>query len=49
MVHICASQSAGAGQLNPIKAAPGESLPQGFSRSYAGFFIKDLKREIQVD
>jgi hypothetical protein len=34
---------------HPTKAQEGEQLPSGYSRSYAGLLIKDLKREIQVN
>lgn len=34
---------------HPVKAAPGETLPEGFSRNYAGFLLRDMKREIKVD
>lgn len=37
------------GGLHPTKSQPGEQLPEGFSRSYAGFLIRDLQREIRVD
>lgn len=35
--------------LHPVKATPGEKLPDGFSRSYAGFLLREDKRVIQVD
>lgn len=35
-------------QPHPLKASPGEELPEGFSRSYAGFLLRDTKRVIQV-
>jgi hypothetical protein len=35
--------------LHPTKASPGEELPPGYSRSYAGFFLCNLEREIEVD
>ena len=35
--------------LHPTKANPGEELPPGYSRSYAGFLIHNLEREIEVD
>jgi hypothetical protein len=35
--------------LHPMKAQEGEQLPPGYSRSYAGLLLKDLKREIQVN
>jgi hypothetical protein len=35
--------------LHPTKAQEGEQLPPGYSRSYAGLLLKDLKREIQVN
>jgi hypothetical protein len=49
MVQICAAQLLEAGQLNPTKAEPSKSLPQGYTRSYVGFLIKDLQREVKVD
>jgi hypothetical protein len=35
--------------LHPTKAQEGEKLPAGYARSYTGFVIRDLKREIKVD
>lgn len=34
---------------HPIKATLGESLLEGFSRSYAGFWLRDNKRVIEVN
>ena len=31
------------------KAEQGKKLPKGYSRSYAGFLLKDMKREISVN
>ena len=35
--------------LHPTKAQAGEQLPPGYSRSYAGLLIKDLKHKITVN
>jgi hypothetical protein len=35
--------------LHPTKAQEGEQLPPGYSRSYAGLLLKDLKRDITVN
>ena len=34
---------------HPTKVQEGKKLPVGYARSYTGFFIWDLKREIKVD
>jgi hypothetical protein len=34
---------------HPTKPLPDESLPEGFTRSYAGFLLKGGNREIEVD
>jgi hypothetical protein len=49
MVKICKAQRTELHQLNPTKAKLGELLPPGYSRSYFGFLLVDLQREIQVD
>lgn len=37
------------GNLHPIKASPGEKLPDGYSRSYAGFLLRDTNRVVSVN
>jgi hypothetical protein len=37
------------GLHHPTKASPGERLPDGYSRSYAGFLLCDQRREVTVD
>lgn len=37
------------GTPHPVKATPGEQLPAGYSRSYAGFLLRDEKRVIEVN
>jgi hypothetical protein len=34
--------------LHPTKASPGKELPPSYSHSYVGFFIYNLKREIEI-
>jgi hypothetical protein len=34
---------------HPTRALPGEELPTGYSRSYAGLLLRDHNREIVVD
>lgn len=34
---------------HPVKTTPGETLPEGYSRSYAGFLLRDEKRVVQVN
>jgi hypothetical protein len=36
-------------EVDPIKSHPGEELPPGTFRNYAGFLIKDPTKEIEVD
>jgi hypothetical protein len=36
-------------RLYPTRATPCETLSDGYIRSYAGFLICNLQREIQVD
>jgi hypothetical protein len=35
--------------LHPTRAMPGEELPEGYSRSYAGFLLRNQNREVEVD
>jgi hypothetical protein len=35
--------------LHPTKVTPGETLPEGYSRSYGGLFLRNLQQEIEVD
>ena len=44
-----ASQPSATSTPHPTKAAPGEELPEGFTRSYAGFLVRNVQREIEVD
>lgn len=34
---------------HPVKAIPGEKLPEGYSQSYAGFLLRDEKRVVKVN
>lgn len=36
-------------KLHPTKRQPCEHLPEDFYRNYAGFLLRDTKREIEVD
>lgn len=47
--EVFESQEGIAALPHPTKAQAGEQLPNGYSRSYAGLLLKDLKREIQVN
>jgi hypothetical protein len=47
--QLFASQPSATSTPHPTKAAPGEELPEGFTRSYAGFLLRNVQREIEVD
>jgi hypothetical protein len=42
-------QQVGKLTFNTTRASPGEILPQGYSRSYVGFLLKDSKCVVQVN
>lgn len=46
--HVIASQSR-QHKIHPTKGQPGETLPEGFSRNYAGFLLRESKKEIEVN
>lgn len=35
--------------LHPVKAIPAELLPFGYSKSYAGFVLREENREVKVN
>ena len=49
IVEIFANQQQTNSGLHTTRASQGEQLPEGYSRSYARFLFRDMKREIEVD
>jgi hypothetical protein len=49
MSEVFESQGQNLHGLHPMKAQPEEKLPEGFRRNYAGFLLRDLNREVEVN
>jgi hypothetical protein len=49
MFEVFVSQGQNLHGLHPTKAQLEEKLPEGFRRNYAGFLLRDLNREVEVN
>jgi hypothetical protein len=49
MTEVFESQGQNLHGLHPTKVQHEEKLPEGFRRNYAGFLIRDLNREVEVN